>query len=249
MRSRSSQPSSRATRRSTLFTSAASASRRRPTSSIRVPGARHSRPPTATTAPRVSQSGSMLDIVPGAVHPPAVAGGGGTDRPSWSDVSLVAVSRTQLASAVTPVEGDQRRRPAPVVADRRHRRLAGATARERVDSQEDGPRDRPRSLHGPLRRCSASPLAADEAARGTGRLPQTVRWGGRRVTPALRPRLCQGRGRSRPGLADGAAHSTVQRVSVSTSLTYTRLPTRVGWVQVGLSATSYRATGSNSVRP
>ena len=38
-RSRSSQPSSRATRRSTLLTSAAKVSRRRPTSSIRVPSA------------------------------------------------------------------------------------------------------------------------------------------------------------------------------------------------------------------
>ena len=58
-RSRSSQPSSRATRRSTLLMSAAKVSRRRPTSSIRVPSARHNKPPTATTAPSVSQSGSM----------------------------------------------------------------------------------------------------------------------------------------------------------------------------------------------
>ena len=58
-RSRSSQPSSRATRRSTLLTSAAKVSRRRPTSLMRVPSARRNKQPTATTAPSVSQSGSM----------------------------------------------------------------------------------------------------------------------------------------------------------------------------------------------
>ncbi len=39
-------------------------------------------------------------------------------------------------------------------------------------------------------------------------------------------------------LHDADAYSTVQSVSVSMSLTYTRLPTSVGCVQVALSATS-----------
>ena len=41
-----------------------------------------------------------------------------------------------------------------------------------------------------------------------------------------------------PPRAAAAAHSTVQSVSVSMSLTYSRFPARVGCVQVELSATS-----------